>query len=499
MSRDNTKLIADYTRRVELTNRRTTESPLYQRAITDLQLASSALQKVEQDVLDVTAFIATKTDNMNDMAAVRAVWADRSYKERTVAPARRTLQEATSKLKLLETQKPIQPPDYTSGRVRKNLETHLTEYRRVGWSLQQFVNSFADDKASCPTCGTATDAEQFQQRLTDAKKELHRLADVVRQIAHQIEQCDRYDQQLSSWQRDIECLQRDIQLCQQTISQVQLPDAPTISDQAAVQVIAEYVQLQKGLQELKTSMSEHKERLQRATLLHDHRKELMQLLDSELTKIPEITSDRYDTAVRHNEVLQNTAAKRAVLDAKIAAMQDAVVRDEVLLERFRVETTQYWNTRQLADHLAEVRDLFHRERLPRSVVEYQLARMRETINDSLAEFNAPFSVTAIKDLRFEITLANGCVQMADRLSGGQKVLLALAFRMAVNSQFAGELGVLCLDEPTAGLDDTNLDCLYVALDRLREISKSRGLQVVLITHEKGLDTVCDSVVDLTAV
>ena len=68
---------------------------------------------------------------------------------------------------------------------------------------------------------------------------------------------------------------------------------------------------------------------------------------------------------------------------------------------------------------------------------------------------------------------------AGRLSGGEKVLLGISFRVAVNSMFAIDLGLLVLDEPTAGLDKGNLACLHVAFERLRELSRSRGLQIVM--------------------
>ena len=69
------------------------------------------------------------------------------------------------------------------------------------------------------------------------------------------------------------------------------------------------------------------------------------------------------------------------------------------------------------------------------------------------------------------------------MSGGEKVILALAFRIAVNSLFASDLGLLCLDEPTAGLDDDNMQCLEKALARLKDLSSERGLQCIIVTHE----------------
>jgi ABC-type nitrate/sulfonate/bicarbonate transport system ATPase subunit len=86
-------------------------------------------------------------------------------------------------------------------------------------------------------------------------------------------------------------------------------------------------------------------------------------------------------------------------------------------------------------------------------------------------------------LAFVADFGDGRQHPALRLSGGQKVVLALAFRVAVLGQLAAGVGLLCLDEPTAGLSRQSLTCVEVALDRLRALSSSTGLQVILVTHE----------------
>lgn len=78
------------------------------------------------------------------------------------------------------------------------------------------------------------------------------------------------------------------------------------------------------------------------------------------------------------------------------------------------------------------------------------------------------------------------------------MLLALAFRVAVNSLFAGTAGLLCLDEPTESLDERNLACLEVAIGKMRDLSESRGLQCLLVTHEPSFEVLFDGVLRLVA-
>ncbi len=85
------------------------------------------------------------------------------------------------------------------------------------------------------------------------------------------------------------------------------------------------------------------------------------------------------------------------------------------------------------------------------------------------------------------------------VSGGQKVVLALAYCLAIHKMFAGDIGLLVLDEPTVFLDDDNIDKLVTVFDSLREIAHNTGQQVLVITHEKRLEACFDSVIDLGVV
>jgi DNA repair exonuclease SbcCD ATPase subunit len=126
-----------------------------------------------------------------------------------------------------------------------------------------------------------------------------------------------------------------------------------------------------------------------------------------------------------------------------------------------------------------------------------LERMQVSINDTLELFDAPFRVTASEDLGFDARFDDGRTVMDRRLSVGERIVLAMAFRITINSTFASSLGVLIMDEPTAGLDEHNLGCLPQALERLRALSDSCGLQILFVTHEPRISHLFDKVIDLS--
>jgi DNA repair exonuclease SbcCD ATPase subunit len=89
-------------------------------------------------------------------------------------------------------------------------------------------------------------------------------------------------------------------------------------------------------------------------------------------------------------------------------------------------------------------------------------------------------------------------QVAQRLSIGQKTVLALAFRVAVNAMFAEEIGLLALDEPTASLDQPRIQALAPVLEKLRDLSTAKGLQCLLVTHAANLSHLFESTIELEA-
>ena len=73
------------------------------------------------------------------------------------------------------------------------------------------------------------------------------------------------------------------------------------------------------------------------------------------------------------------------------------------------------------------------------------------------------------------------------LSGGEKRLVAIAGILAMDS------GILVLDEPTAGLDDSGCEAL---VSRLKELN-SEGKTIILISHdEELLKSLCSKTIRL---
>ena len=80
------------------------------------------------------------------------------------------------------------------------------------------------------------------------------------------------------------------------------------------------------------------------------------------------------------------------------------------------------------------------------------------------------------------------------LSGGERIALALAFRLAIARALGGKLSVLILDEPTVHLDEERRREL---VEVLRQSHKLLGVsQMIVVTHDRELEEAADAVVEV---
>lgn len=180
----------------------------------------------------------------------------------------------------------------------------------------------------------------------------------------------------------------------------------------------------------------------------------------------------------------------------IKACQDTIEMLETRKKRISMDLEEARVNKDVKEHLDTLKDVLHRTNLPRKVAVNYLKQTVFKINNYLEDFNAAFRIYSDDELVFWAKFDDGRELPASRLSGGEKGLLSMAFRLAVQFGVAANVNLLVLDEPTVGLDDDNVECLETAFNRLRSMARSSGMQVLIVSHEKAIERMCDHTLSL---
>ena len=390
---------------------------------------------------------------------------------------------------------PDEPEDYTDPAILQDRCEQLQEETIKLASVIDLMES--GEEAECPLCGGSITAREEQ--LKSFRKEVAIKTQEYDQMHSRIDSCLLHASGHSEWQSDYTRFEAKQEAAREELEQMGDVGEPEDLDEDELQgKVNKYDEKREELTELKSAIA--------ATAIANAKlegskhtiEEELESMEEEGVELDLMMITKKDASSARKKLNSHREGRVAAegLRRTIEEWQAFVEEDDDALEQLEVMRERTANAREWIEDLERWRSVVHRDALPRIVAQHMLEDLEEKINETLEEFGGPFRVTADEDLTFVAHKPNGVSEPASRLSGGEKVVLALAFRFAVNSLFAGEIGMMVLDEPTAGLDEHNIGCLTDVLGRLSELTKKRGQQLIIITHDQRLERVFDNIIRL---
>lgn len=482
------KTIQDWDRRVKL--------------IEELVVAETSVQIHESQLGDVVRELAQYD---SDLDALRKAlggdqeahsnakialghWANYKHLSAAKEKAQNRLDEI-AKLRAVAT-KPLQPAPESIDVAVKAAMTTVADLNR----LTKFVSTFAAaGVAECPTCHTP--AKDLKKAVEEAQAsiigltELRKQQDAAVQAAYAAKQAyDAWAQQDANFAAEEKQLQESMAL----FSNVQLPE---LSEEESAKIVMDFENFQKaelGILPLRSAAHEKRAALTGGL---SAAKQQYENLQSQISDI-KVTQAEAHMATTVLQTLSQQCVKRQELERQQAELKFSCdnINQQYLTAKENEQKAE--RMREWTDRANSAKDAL--KAAPRIVAARNLKRLESAINELLQVFGVDFFVRAANDESptFIAEFFDGRKQPAKRLSYGQKTVLALAFRVAVNALFAEEIGLLALDEPTAYLDQQRIKALAPVLEKLRELSTARGLQCLLVTHETSLAHLFESAVEL---
>jgi len=471
-----------------------------------LESCKKPLEESQQTVLALRVDVEHLRNYVNNRVAEISKLKEELHAYNIAQPIirrRQDLQQSLNTLTRLKTELtiPSAPDGYLSVIDRHPFYTEMEDVRRELMGINKLLESVdsLQGSATCPTCGESTN--NLSQRIEEARARKDPLTDKLSQLGRQLAAWEAYELKLNK------CINRHAELSDNIAStEKQLAELATVSDAAISDVgavkarITSFDEIATELYKAEKTLANFEIDLGRKTGQVSAMSENIELKTKEADKFAHISEQMMLEASNTIKDRERRYSKMLELEAKQQNLINSINDTEKLLAELVARDNEADGLRAWQKHLTEVRSAFHVDAAPRLTAQEYLEEMQDDINDILERLDTDFRVEAVSDdlsfnAMFHKGVKAGVEQPAGRLSGGEKVLLGVSTRVAINSRFAADIGLLVLDEPTAGLDANNLRCLSQAFDRLRQLSHSRGLQILMVTHDVNTPA-ADNVIEI---
>jgi DNA repair exonuclease SbcCD ATPase subunit len=409
-------------------------------------------------------------------------------------------EKATLQAKLSEARMAVPPqlplpPCY----VEHNNEAFATRYRALHAKVElskSELSKLENVGSACPTCGQELpDKEHIAGELLRQRKVVTIAETAYSPVKAQWETSRVFDTENEPYKQATATVN---QLTQQlgNFATLEQEEQPTRSRETLQAVLADEHDLNQDANGAVTNGVRLQERVNQLETQRNYLNSRLTGLNTTIDAMSALSDADAQRAEAEIATMTTRFNERAGVISSLnmaAAQQQA---SQTTIDLLLQQQAQRQQRQRAKEYILSLRTPFHHEEAPRVLSFTYLEQMTSEVNRVLELFDVPFRVYPDDNLSFSAHFLDGRTKPAKRLSVGQLIVLSLAFRIAVNSTFASQLGLFAPDEPTAGLDSNKLECVPSALERLRELSEARGLQVIFVTHHESLMPAFDNVINL---
>lgn len=384
---------------------------------------------------------------------------------------------------------PEKPEDYLELDTQQEISMQLGELKHKVSTYKDLVEL---DDSTCPVC---------QQEVSLAMKELKykeykQFVSEYKTLSQQLKSSKEFDSDFSLYRTRLGELtkkQSDYTSQLQAIKD----NMPKAFKEDTVASAESFV---RKMTKLANDLDKHKKNYQRVAEKYAEKEGKHSVYITKQQEIHEELATQI-TTVEHEKIkrlLDEDEKINSSLHTKLgrlAEIQNQLTTYKESYKRLKAQIAKY---KVINDNLAvieRVKNVFHWNELPKAVAQSNLNLLVDDINEILSMFSNPFYIESDQDLSFQVFLPGKSPVSAKQLSGGQKVILAIAFRAALDKVFGHNIGMLFLDEPTSGLDADNVKYFHDTLKQLAgTVSDNR--QLVMITHVHEFSDAFDQLITI---
>lgn len=494
LSKEDVKYCRDqikYYEQVETLNKELLEvTRMLEQKEAELKIANEVQRRLQERLSSLDKLVEESYEQVADSKVFMTRLEYLDQKKITLVGRREELHKIISKQ--------VEPPVCDIDETTEQLYKQVLELQDKCAHYSEKIRLFIDEGVTaCPVCDTKVESIED----LDALKEIRNATSARLQEAEQkLEQRKNYEKKLAEWQKStavrsgvVESIKLDIERLESEIEETTKSFEGVDLDRVS-QILKAHEQLQEKRSSVAEELAEESQKASELAGEHKSLTERIEKIKVKLLDTPAVTVDIYQTCKQSLKKREEAIARRELQLKYIRELETRLSR--LTRKCTAVEELQLRNnvTKKWLVKLEGLRDLF--SILPNMVMSSFMEKIVEETSKYLELFNSPFEVRAGKTFSVEVRKPQTDWFNSKRLSGGEKVVLALAVRLAISSLFARDLGILVLDEPTAGMDTDNVDYLCDVLTSLGALLKKADEQVIMVTHDTRLERAFDDVIVL---
>ncbi len=383
--------------------------------------------------------------------------------------------------------------------MRNEHEAAVEHHTQLAAKANTLIESFTrwdgikPENALCPICGTELqEGEMEAQKLKDLErvtraKELSREAD---------ENARRLWQQVPPLSEVSKATQAIVTQFENTLLQAETFFETTIPPELTTE---EYLVFKEQLEQYQASEKIRQERVA-AQVEVTRLQARLELLSTVLgNPHKEATLEELQFAEAQIDLKTKAEAEEAMLLIKMTSAADEVVKFTEMLEQLEETKRERERVDLYRAHVNTVKDMLHRDQIPKMVLQYYLGSLREKVSAYLKAFEASFIVNIDDGFDMTFTKGGGGERQLERMSGGEKTVLSVSLHLAVSELFGNGLGVLVLDEPTSNMDVDYLSQFTQIIETLSSGILGGDRQLIVVTHQvSSMAGVFDKLIELGA-
>lgn len=365
--------------------------------------------------------------------------------------------------------------------------------------------------ATCPTCGQTID--NISAAITEHQRKISELQPIVTELESKkffiTDKQHRYLEDQCAHKATLAALQHSADDIQRAFSEVvskcpKNPEEYSEIEQARQRIIvAEYNTLHGSLKSVTNFLNCADNNCVKAKLLLEEAEQQYRSIRDNLSSLGSNAAGlNYEYIEQCRSQIKNASNCKMNLvrvEENIRGLDERMVQIDLRVERAEALQLRINKINLVRQTLNDARGVFHRSSLPSILGRKFLGAIDTQLQLFLSLMQSNFTSTlecSGEDYIFRCIFADASEREASKLSGGERVKFAVSFLLAVNEVLASRLGVLALDEPTAQLDDDNVNYFAAVLSYVRQYANNTGMQIFLITHSQQLQGAFDQTIDL---